>query len=428
MMSDLPVAIIGAGPFGVSVAAHLRSCGVDFRIFGPPIDRWQTQMPVGMFLKSEGFASSLSDPSGHYTLQQFCRETASPYVPHGGAPVSLETFTRYALSFQQRLVPMVENVLVSMVERQSNRFELQLATGEVVKATRVIVATGLAHAEHVPSALAQLPAEMLSHSSVHRDLGKFKGRDVVVIGGGQSALETAALLNEGQATVRLLVRRSPLEWNGVPTPGQRSLWQRVRRPASPLGNGLETWFCTKAPHLFYHLPEEIRLDRVRVYGPRRGKRPAVLGPAGAWWLRERIEGRMPILLGHRVRGAEARGGKAVLHVEGPDGTQHDLTADHVIAATGYRFAAGSLPFLGRRLMSELRCAQQTPALSSGFESSVPGLYFTGLASADNFGPTMRFLWGAHYTARRISSVVARQLRSARTPFPAGLAPARDRTA
>jgi hypothetical protein len=76
---DLPVAVIGAEPFGVSTAAYLRSCGVEFRIFGSRMNRWRTQMPAGMFLKSEGFASSLSDLTGHYTLQQFCNKAALPY-------------------------------------------------------------------------------------------------------------------------------------------------------------------------------------------------------------------------------------------------------------------------------------------------------------------------------------------------------------
>jgi cation diffusion facilitator CzcD-associated flavoprotein CzcO len=157
---DPPVAVIGAGPFGVSTAAYLRSCGVEFRIFGSPMNRCWTQMLAGMFLKSEGFASNLADPTGRYTLQQFCDEAGLPY---GSAPVSLETFTRYALSFQQHLVPMVEDVLVTMLDGQSNRFELRLATGEEVRTTKVVVATGLSHAAYIPPELAKLPAELLSH-------------------------------------------------------------------------------------------------------------------------------------------------------------------------------------------------------------------------------------------------------------------------
>jgi cation diffusion facilitator CzcD-associated flavoprotein CzcO len=150
---DLPVAIIGAGPFGVSTAAYLRSLGVEFRIFGSPMNRWRTQMPAGMFLKSEGFASNLADPFGRCTLQQFCDEAALPYE---GELVSLETFTRYAMSFQQPLVPMVEDVSVTVLDRQADKFQLRLATGEEVRAKKVVVATGLSHAEYIPAELARI--------------------------------------------------------------------------------------------------------------------------------------------------------------------------------------------------------------------------------------------------------------------------------
>jgi cation diffusion facilitator CzcD-associated flavoprotein CzcO len=142
-ISDPPIAIIGAGPFGLSIAAHLRYCGLEFRIFGTPMHRWRAHMPAGMFLKFEGFASNLADPTGRYTLEQFCTEAALPY---GSAPVSLDTFTRYALSFQQSLVPMVEDVLVTALDRRLDRFELRLATGEKIVARKVVVATGLSHA------------------------------------------------------------------------------------------------------------------------------------------------------------------------------------------------------------------------------------------------------------------------------------------
>lgn len=209
-LSDLPVAIVGAGPYGLSVAAHLRSRGVPFRIFGTPMHRWLAQMPVGMFLKSEWPASSLSDPAGRYTLQQFCAEAGLSY---GNGPIPIDTFTRYALSFQQRLVPTVEDVFVTALDRRPGGFDLKLANGEDIRAKSIVIATGLSHAEYIPEQLAQLPRELLSHSAAHRDLSPFRDRDVVVVGAGQSALETAALLNETQAKVCLLVRGSSLSWN-----------------------------------------------------------------------------------------------------------------------------------------------------------------------------------------------------------------------
>lgn len=387
------VAIIGAGPFGVSVAAYLRSFGVNFRIFGTPMHRWKARMPKGMFLKSEAFASNLADPTGSYTLQQFCAEEALPY-PHGSSPVPIETFSQYAISFQKRLVPMVEDVLVTTLDKRTGVFELRLATGEEVEASKVVVATGMSYTAYVPPELGELPTELMSHSSGHYDFGPFRGRDVIVIGGGQSALETAALLHENEASVRVLVRDPSVEWN--PTPVPRSLWQQMLHPRSPLGNGRQSWFYSNKPQLFYRLSERTRLDLVR----------RTFGPAGAWWLRDRVMGRLPVLNGHLVRGAEVRGGRVVLRVHGPDGNVHDLTADHVIAATGYRFAVAALPFLSKEILHHLRCVDQVPLLSTRFESSIPGLYFTGLASANQFGPVMRFLYGAHFTARRVAYHIA----------------------
>ena len=390
-LSRHTVAIIGAGPYGISIAAHLQSAGIDFRIFGRPMYRWLCQMPKGMFLKSEGCASSLSDPTARYTLARYCAQSGLPYGERG-APVSLEVFTRYALSFQRVLAPTVEEVMVDAVDASGDGFELRLANGATVSVGKVIVATGLEHAAHIPPVLAGLPSELLSHSADHPDLRRLKGRDVTVIGGGQSALEAAALLSEEGATVRLVVRNPSLAWNPMPRFVRRSLYERLRRPVSNLGQGLELWACCAAPTLFHHLPQRIRFERVKT----------VLGPAGAWWLKDRVVGRVQTFLGHFVRRAEARGDRAVLQVAGQDGQVLDLTTDHVIAATGYRFDLQRLPFLSQSLKSRLRAEERQPVLSSHFESSVPGLYFTGLASASCFGPAMRFLHGADYTARRVS--------------------------
>jgi len=353
--------------------------------------RWQCQMPKGMFLKSEGCASSLSDPTARYTLARYCAEKGLPYGERG-APVSLEVFTQYAMSFQRALAPNVEEVMVDRVDVSGDGFELRLADGATVSAGNVIVATGLEHAAHIPPVLAGLPPELLSHSGDHDDLRRLKGRDVTVIGGGQSALEAAALLSEEGATVRLIARKPSLAWNPMPRFVHRSVYQRLRRPVSNLGEGLELWFCCTAPTLFHRLPQRIRFERVKT----------VLGPAGAWWLKDRVVGRVQTFPGHFVRRAEVRSDRARLQLAGQDGQVVDLTTDHVIAATGYKFDLQRLPFLSQDLKSRLRAKQQQPVLSTHFESSVPGLYFTGLASASCFGPAMRFLHGADYTARRVS--------------------------
>lgn len=342
-----------------------------------------------MFLKSEGCASNLSDPSGRSSLAQYCAEQKLPYG-EWGTPVAREVFTQYALCFQRKLVPNVENVTVTAVERSSGGFALRLSSGETLNAQQVIMATGMEHSAYIPEAIAQLPKELWSHTSEHYDLSHFKGADITVIGGGQSALETAALLSEEGASVHLLVREPSLVWNPVPESSPRSFFDRLRYPRTGLGDGLSYWMYCNTPQLFYHLP---RLTRVK-------KANTVLGPAGAWWLKSRVIGRMPILSSHFVFGAEARGNRAILQIVG-NGQPRNLTTDHVIAATGYRFDLRRQLCLSQNLRSQLRHEEQLPKLSSYFESSVHGLYFTGFASTNAFGPMMRFMIGTNYTAKRI---------------------------
>jgi FAD-dependent urate hydroxylase len=391
---DRPVAIVGAGPYGLSIAAHLQAKGVVFRIFGSPMRRWLEQMPKGMFLKSEGCASNLSDPTGCRSLARYCTQHGLHYGDVG-SPISRESFVRYALAFQRELVPNVEDVAVTAVEKTSDGFELRLSSGETLSSSRVIVATGLDYMAYVPPELAMLGSELLSHSSDHHDFGHFKGLDITVIGGGQSALETAALLSEEGATVRLLVLEPSLAWDAVPNVSPRSIYERLRYPRTCLGQGLSAWIYCNVPQLFYRLPQQTRIKRASRAAP----------PAGAWWLKGRVIGRFPVLLGHRVCGAEPQGNRALLKVL-DERQQRDLTTDHVIAATGYRFDARRLPFLSEALKSHLRHEAQLPKLSPNFESSVPGFYFTSLASLYAFGAAMRFVAGTDFTARRIANHIA----------------------
>src|SRR6202046_2202219 len=124
----LNTAIIGAGPYGLSIAAHLRSRGIPFRIFGRPMDSWRTHMPKGMLLKSDGFASNISDPNDEFTLRKFCSQQGIEYSDTG-IPVRLDTFTRYGLAFRERMVPELEDKLGVSVQRGSVGYLLELENG-----------------------------------------------------------------------------------------------------------------------------------------------------------------------------------------------------------------------------------------------------------------------------------------------------------
>jgi thioredoxin reductase len=393
------VAIVGAGPYGLSIAAHLRSQGVDIRIFGSPMQSWRTQMPAGMLLKSEGFASNLADPADHLTLKCFCEEMQLPYADIGLA-VPLETMAAYGLTFQRRLVPEVEEKTVVSLDRSWDTFVLSLDNGERVKARHVVVAAGMSHYQHVPPVLTSLPPELVSHSSNHHELRQFSGRDVTVIGGGASALDVGAALREVGAEVRIVARRSSISFTPL-LKADRSLWQRIRYPVSGIGFGVRSRFYTDAALLFHFLPPSVRLRTVRSY----------LGPAGGPHVRKRIVGRVPLVLGFLPSQAEQCGGRVRLRIVNGNGIEREVMTDHVIAATGYVVDIRRLRFLSESLQSQLRAVAHTPILDRNFQSSVPGLYFVGLTSANSFGPMMRFVFGSRFTARRLSKHLVRPVAS-----------------
>lgn len=393
----ISTAIIGAGPFGLSIAAHLREGAVPFRIFGFPMHRWLEQMPRGMFLKSEGQASSLSEPSGRFTLARYCADHRIPYGDRG-KPVAIETFTKYALAFQRRFVPDVEQVYISRLERHSEGFLLTLKNGSELIARNVVVATGLEDTVDMPPVFRNLPAAQVSHSSEHSDLDRFRGRDVTVIGAGQSAIETAAILYESGADVRLIARGKTLEWNTPPADVNRSLYHRLRYPVTNLGEGLRMLLYDDFPNLYRYLPLAYRISQVK----------HVLGPAGAWWLRDRFEGKVNVMTGSDVVKAECHPEAVRISVRGPDSTISELFTDHVIVATGYQYDLNRISFLSDDLRKAIRTENLRPDLSPNFESSVPGLYFAGVASAYRFGPSMRFIAGVDFAARTLAPHLARK--------------------
>src|SRR6185437_4362296 len=321
--SQLPIAIIGAGPYGLSLAAHLRARRLPFRIFGEPMLSWRRHMPRGMLLKSEGFASSLYDPEGFFTLGQYCKDAGLPYADVGN-PVPLETFVSYGLEFQRRLVPELEHHEVALVREGKPGFCLTLSTGETLRARCVVVAAGITHFAYLPPELAGYPPELISHSSAHSELEGFRRKPVAVIGAGSSAVDIAALLGEAGADVHLIARRQAIDFHS-PSQEPRPLMQRILAPRSGLGIGWRSRLCTDAPLLFHAMPESFRLRVVRRH----------LGPAPGWFMKERTVGRFPLHLGCGIRGLDPKGDGVALHIESSARERRTIEVDHVIAATGY---------------------------------------------------------------------------------------------
>jgi cation diffusion facilitator CzcD-associated flavoprotein CzcO len=402
----LNTAIVGAGPYGLSIAAHFRREGIPFRVFGRPMDSWVAHMPKGMMLKSDGFASNIYDPERAFTLRKFCAERGIEYGDTG-IPVRLETFNQYGLAFRDRLVPELEDKMVIGVEAMPEGFRLQLEDGETLQARTVVLAVGITHFEYVPVNLAHLSPEFLSHSARHHEVEPFRGHNVVVIGGGGSALDWSGLLKEAGADVQLVSRRKELKFHSQPTGKPRSAWQQIRHPQSGLGPGMRSRFFANAPGWFYLLPERLRVEAVR----------RSLGPSGGWFIRDKVMGKLPLHLGCTLKSAELQSGRVHLTLRTEDGSEREIVTERVIAATGYKVDVERLQFLSPEIRAKLKSVNRAPVLSSNFESSIPGLYFTGIAAANSFGPVMRFAFGAGFTARTVTGAVKRSTARVRATVP-----------
>lgn len=397
-MQNVEVLVIGAGPYGLSISTHLRDRGVDHLIVGNPMDTWREHSPEGMFLKSEPYASTFASPRSGYNLATYYRFRGLDYKSRIG-PVPLDHFLGYADWFTANLVPGLREDWVTELVPASGGFIASFAGGGQVAARQVVLATGVLPFRHLPAELSRLPDDVVSHTIDHHRLEKFSGQDVVVLGAGQSALETAALLHEQGASVRIVARIPQLAWNDC-NPERVSPLGHLRRPVPRLCEG---WKCVfwNTPEAFRLLPRDMRAAKAR----------SVLGPAGAWWLRERVEGVIETLAGYSVQKADAKDNGVRLHLDGPRETVID--ADHVIAGTGFRVDLARLPYLSDSLRTRVDTYLNYPVLSRAGESSVPGLYFAGASAAGSIGPSMRFVAGTHNIARAQADRIARRARAAR---------------
>lgn len=397
----MTVAIIGAGPYGLSIAAHLRSFGIPYRIFGTPVDTWAQHMPAGMFLKSDGFASSLSDPDGKGTLENYCIDRGLPYHPTN-RPVPVEVFVDYARAFQERFVPDLDERQVVSLDRVGGIYTLGLDDGETLNADQVVLAVGITHFGLVPPELAGLPPELMSHSSDHHDLGHWAGREIAVIGGGSSAIDLAVFLKEAGARTTLVVRADRLRFASPPSDRTRTRWERIKAPSSGLGPGWKSWVCENLPQFFRFLPGALRTKIVKRH----------LGPAAGWPMKGRLEEGVEIALGTSIERASEENGKVRLVLRRTDGTRTELLVDHVAAATGYLPDVERLRFMSRALRAAVRTHNSAPMVDGGFQTSVDGLYIVGPGAADSFGPLMRFMVGAEYVAPTVAKRLARRARPA----------------
>jgi cation diffusion facilitator CzcD-associated flavoprotein CzcO len=392
--------IVGAGPYGLSVAAHLEALGVDYVLFGQPLDTWLNHVPQGMTLKSDGFASSLSCPRPESTLRAYCTKHGIEY--HDTAmPVRVETFTDYAQDFQRRYVSHVDRRNVASLSSNGTFFTVGLDDGTQVKARKLILSVGITHFAHFPPELRNMDRRLVTHSSDHHDVTAFRGATVAVLGAGASAVDLALHLAETGADVHLLARAPTVRFSSVAKPGGRSLWQRLRHPKSGLGSGMRSRFFSDYPQFYRFLPDKLRLEIVRRH----------LGPSSPGYMKTPLYDKVKVMTGCSVRQLHVNGNRVNLALNTAAGPAKDLAVDHVIAATGYEVDMKRVPFLEAKLCDAIDKVSRYPRLNGNMETSVPGLYVCGIAAAGSFGPLMRFVYGCDFAAKRISRDVKLKLAS-----------------
>ncbi|MGD1091611.1 MAG: NAD(P)-binding domain-containing protein [Bryobacteraceae bacterium] len=378
--------VIGAGPYGLAAASHLRAAGAEVRIFGTPMDFWASQMPRGMLLRSPWSGSNIGDPDQTFTLDRY--ESALGLKLDRRVP--LEDFVRYGQWFQRQTLPDLDARNIAWVERGGSGYRITFDDGEQLCSRNVVVATGIGSFSNCPAVFASLPAELVSHTShrLNHNLSRFARKKVVVVGGGQSAIESAALLHEAGAQVEVLLRQPSVCWLNTRPLIEWLMDCKINPFKAPgkIGPAGVNWLI-EHPALFTTLSRKLQ-DAMTFRAIR---------PAASSWLRARTD-QLTITAGRHAAHATVRGGKVHLRLNDRD----ERTVDHVLLGTGYKVDIARCGILSAELLQRVRTVNGYPVLNGGFESSLAGLYFVGATAAYSFGPLLRFVAGTQYAARALS--------------------------
>ncbi len=389
------VVVIGAGPYGLSVAAHLQHAGVEPYVIGKTMAFWKENMPGGMLLRSKSEASNIAAPQKHLSIKGFEKARGRKAAD----PLPIEDFIEYGEWFQKQVAPNLDTRHVQNVVHDGSTFELTLADGDRLQAKSVVLAMGIGFFYYRPEQFLEIPRELAPHSSDLNDFSQFKGKRVAIIGKGQSALEYAALLHENGAEVKILTRAAGLAFR--PFAWRKNLFRKLTSgpllplsykilPPTDLGD-INTARKMANPDLFRRQPPEVQEKLLK----------DCARPVGAYWLPSRLEG-IPVKTQVTVVRAQRAGSGVKLELS--DGSNDQV--DVVVLATGYRIDISKYQILDNSLKQHIQTASDGyPVLTTSLETSVKGLYMAGVVGEKTLGPTLRFVTGTSNAGPRLAAGV-----------------------
>ena len=370
-MRSTELLVIGAGPYGLALAAHARQRGIGTVTVGSPMGFWREHMPAGMFLRSG--PNWHLDVAGEHTFMAFLAERQLASVDVEPIPISI--YLEYADWFTAEKRVAVDDVRVKRLLRSGERFLAELDDGECIEADAVVSAPGIAHFAALPPWAAGLPEQRWAHTADLVSFDQLRGARCLIIGGRQSAYEWAALLcDHGAERVDIVHRQdvprfAATDWSFV----DDHIAETLRTPG---------WWRS--------LPAAQResIDR-RFWEVGRLTLEA--------WITPRLDARVHRWPGREVTSAEDDGVAARVMLSSGE----RLDADFVVFATGYRADLHAVPYLSHLIGDAILVRNGFPILDPSFASTTAGLYIAGFPATQSFGPFFGFVRGAIPTASMI---------------------------
>ena len=366
--------IVGAGPFGLAMAAEARERSIDHVLLGRPMSFWKEHMPAGMLLRSA--CDWHLDPVERDTIERFLATRGR--LPSDVEPLSLDLYLEYATWFEETKGIRVRPDRVARLDATGDRFAATFDDGAVLIADRVLLALGYECFAHIPEELAALvPPEVRSHTSDCVSPDRFAGRRILIVGGRQSAFECAALLAEAGATAVHVCHRHDTpafvlsDWSWV----EPTLERIEKEPG---------WY-----RVLEEREKEALADRFHAEGRRK------LEP----WLGPRVRhSAITIHPRTRITGSERAPHGLLVRLDSSEG----LEVDHVLFATGYKVDLRRVPLLAAgNLLARIECRDGYPVLDESLQTSVPGLFVTSIPATRDFGPFFGFTVAVRTSARMV---------------------------